>query len=244
MFVTIRKWTAVYILTIMALFTCVAVIIWRGTAVNASRVQDLVQRPVLVIDAGHGGMDGGAVAEDGTRESQINLDVALKTEQVAGFLGIPTVMTRREDISLHSEDATTIRQQKNSDLKNRAAMVNATPGAFLLSIHQNTLQGMPSVHGGQVFYNGKPGGEHWAQEVQASLNEIINEGAKDTRRGGGDIYLLDRSNCPGILVECGFLSNASEAKLLKDPRYQLRLALILAGATARAMTWEGEGATS
>ena len=127
MFLTFKKWTALYLLTLLLLFAGFAAILWQGSAVNASKNLSLEQGggPVLLIDPGHGGMDGGAVSEDGTVESRINLAVGLQLEGIAQLIGMDTKMTRREDISLHDSDIATVRQQKMSDLKNRTDFANS-----------------------------------------------------------------------------------------------------------------------
>ena len=131
MFLTFKKWTALYLLTLLLLFVGFAAILWQGSAINASKNLLLEQGPVLVIDPGHGGMDGGAVASDGTVESQINLAVSLRMEELARFIGVETEMTRREDVSLHDASADTVRAKKVSDLKNRTALANAVPGGVV-----------------------------------------------------------------------------------------------------------------
>ena len=128
MFLTFKKWTALYLLTLLLLFAGFAAILWQGSAVNASKNLVLEQGPVLVIDPGHGGMDGGAMAADGTVEAQINLAVSLRVEELARFIGVETEMTRREDVSLHDEAAGSVRQKKVSDLRNRADLANSVPG--------------------------------------------------------------------------------------------------------------------
>ena len=101
----------------------------------------------VIIDAGHGGEDGGAVAGDGTVESQLNLAIALRLEELLRFVGVQTEMTRREDVSIYSDGAETLRQKKVSDLKNRVELVNGTEHGLLLSIHQNSLPSSPRTHG-------------------------------------------------------------------------------------------------
>ncbi len=110
MFFTFKKWTALYLATLLALFAVFAAILWQGAAVNASKNLSLSQDGglVLVIDPGHGGFDPGAVAADGTAESRINLEVALQLEELACFLGVPTEMTRREDVSTESDSSAAI----------------------------------------------------------------------------------------------------------------------------------------
>lgn len=239
MFLTIKKWTALYILTLLLLFAGFAAILWQGSAINASKNLALQEGSnlVLLIDPGHGGMDGGAVSEDGTVESQINLAVGLQVEELARLVGMETEMTRREDISLHDPDATaTVRQKKASDLKNRADLVNNVPNGVLVSIHQNSLPSVRSVRGAQVFYNAVPGSQELAEAVQSALNEQLNERPKEAKQVGNEVYLMAHAKVPSVLVECGFLSNADETSLLNTQTYQTKLALTILSAV-RSNLW-------
>ena len=164
------------------------------------------------------------MAADGTVEAQINLAVALQMEELARLVGVDMEMTRREDVSLHDSDAGTVRQKKASDLKNRAALANGVPGGVLVSIHQNSLPQVPSVSGAQVFYNTVAGSQELAEAVQTVLNETLNARPKEAKAGSG-VYLLEHSQIPSILVECGFLSNPQETALLCTPEYQTKLAV-------------------
>ena len=131
----------------------------------------------LVIAPGHGGEDGGAVSTSGAvKESGLNLSIALRVEDLMCFFGQPTIMTRREDISIHSPESHTARQKKVSDLHNRVALVNGTENAVLLSIHQNSLPSSKVTHGAQVFWNSREGARDLAQAVQDALNEAVNTG--------------------------------------------------------------------
>lgn len=226
MFITFKKWTALYILVLLGLFACFAAILWQGSAVNASKNLELRQGgAVLVIDPGHGGFDGGALAEDGTVEAQVNLAVALQMEDLARLIGVETVMTRREDTALDDPKAGTIRQRKSSDLKNRAELANSVSGGVLVSIHQNSLPESTSVHGAQAFYNGA--GEELALAVQEALNSTINDRPKEAKAAGSSVYLLSHTEIPAVLVECGFLSNPAETDLLNTQTHQTRLALVI-----------------
>ena len=232
MFLTFKKWTALYILCLIAIFVVFGLILRQGNAVQTSAAALSEESlPVLIIDPGHGGEDGGAVANDGTVESGINLSVALMVEDLARLAGWDTVMTRREDISIHDEGSETIREKKNSDLRNRVALCNSVEGGILISIHQNSLPSVPSVHGAQVFYNGVGESEFLAQAIQDELNRSVNGASgKEIKRTGDNIYLMANVTCPAVLVECGFLSNPQEAELLKTQDYQTKLAMaILAG---------------
>ena len=185
-------------------------------------------RRVYVLDAGHGGEDGGAVSADGVPESGVNLAVVKKLDALLRFLGEETALTRAEDVSVHSEGAETLRQKKSSDLKNRVAFVNAVPDAVLVSIHQNSLPGAPSVRGAQAFYNTVEPGGQLAHSVQSALNQSVNSGEKSEKQIDKTIYLMKNVTCPAVLVECGFLSNADEAARLQTPEHQKTLAAAIA----------------
>lgn len=179
----------------------------------------------VVIDPGHGGEDGGAVSADGFSESQLNLAVAQKLSDLLRFTGQKTKMTRTEDISIHSEGLATMRQRKVSDLQNRVALVNGVNNAVLISIHQNSLPSSPVTHGAQVFWNQQEAADVLAASVQDALNLAINVGnEKVPKKIPATIYLTKNVTAPGIIVECGFLSNREETGKLREPSYQLKLA--------------------
>ena len=185
---------------------------------------DIAVPMVYIIDAGHGGEDGGAVSASGVTESTLNLEIAQRLNDVLSFLGKDTVMTRPGEKAVYSAGAS-----KRSDLQNRVEMVNGYDGAVLLSIHQNSLPSVPSVHGAQTFYNTVSGADQLAEQIQQSLNQTVNAGNEKTEKRIDDtIYLMRQVLCPAVLVECGFLSNAEETKLLQERQYQTRLALTIA----------------
>ena len=219
-------------LLLSCLFGCfflgMAAVLWSGSAVPAFHVRDDV--PVtVVIDPGHGGEDGGAVSPGGVAEGQINLAVSLRVSDLLRFAGQRTRLTREEDVTICDEGLDTMRQRKSSDLKNRVKLVEETENAVLLSIHQNSLPSSPVTHGAQVFWNRQEGAEDLAASVQEALNTGINAGnEKHPRQIPDSIYLMKHITAPGILVECGFLSNEPETGRLQDPSYQLRLAAAIA----------------
>ena len=229
MFITFKKWTALYVATILALFAIFAAILWQGNAVNASKNLELKQNGefILIIDPGHGGFDPGAVASDGTTESKINLAVGLQMEEMARLLGVETDMTRREDVSTESDANAAVRQRKNSDLKNRVEQINGISGGVLVSLHQNSLPQVPAVHGAQVFYSEVEDSRELAETVQSALNTVINDRNKEVKAAGVGVYLLKNAKIPAILVECGFLSNGDETALLNTQAHQNRLALTI-----------------
>jgi len=208
-----------------------ALILWQGRgSVSVLSAQPMGSPSrVVVVDPGHGGEDGGAVAGDGTVESGLNLQIAGRVDALLRFLGQDTVMTRTKDVSIHSPEATTLRQKKASDLKNRVALVNGLENAVLLSIHQNSLPGSPKTHGAQVFYNGVEPAPALAATVQERLNSSVNTGnGKTPKRISDSIYLTKNATAPAIIVECGFLSNSTETARLQEPGYQIRLAAAIA----------------
>ena len=126
----------------------------------------------LVLDAGHGGEDGGAVSITGAPESKINLAIVLKLRDVLGLYGVDPILLREEDVSLHDDDANTLREKKRSDLKNRVAVIDAVEGGTLLSIHQNTYPGS-RYHGAHVFYAPTEGSQELAEHFQNSIKAAL-----------------------------------------------------------------------
>lgn len=184
----------------------------------------------LILDAGHGGEDGGASTAAGDKESDINLAIVQKTRALMTFLGVEPLLSRETDISLHSSGAETIRQKKVSDLKNRVALVERTPNAMLLSVHQNHFTD-PRYSGSQVFFNSDDISRQWGEAAQEALRQTLNPGNDRRAKPIPDgIYLFDHISCPAILVECGFLSNGEEAALLLTSTYQWKVAMALTGA--------------
>ena len=182
-------------------------------------------KTVWVIDAGHGGEDGGAVAAAGSKESDMNLAIARRLDALLVFLGEETRMTRTEDISIHDASASTLREKKRSDLENRVGLVNSTQGAILVSIHQNSLPSSKRTHGAQVFYGKKEGSAEVANAVQLALNQTVNAGNEKTEKAiDASIFLMKNVTAPAILIECGFLSNPQEEALVTDSVYQERVA--------------------
>lgn len=218
--------TVVFLLTAITILSLAA----RPPAVPAFSYAALPTMETIILDAGHGGADGGAVAADGTAESGINLAVALRLRDVFALLGCETIMTRTDEGSLADADSETLRQQKVSDTKNRVALINSVTNSRLISIHQNTLAGHPEVHGAQVFFGKVEGSSERAAAVQQTLNKVINIGNEKTAKPiGSDVYIMSHAQCPAILVECGFLSNEAEAAQLMKEEYQKVLALSIAG---------------
>lgn len=183
----------------------------------------------VIIDAGHGGIDGGTSTKDGTIEKDINLSIALKLRDTLESMGINTVMTRIDDRSIHDEDAKTIKNQKVSDIKNRLKLIQTTPNAIFVSIHQNHFEN-PKYYGTQVFYSkNNPESKTLAETIRKSIvGNLQSENKRETKQSGKEIYLLYNSLAPSVMVECGFLSNEEETSKLKNEQYQQEFAFFTA----------------
>ena len=183
---------------------------------------------ILVIDAGHGGIDGGATSCTGVLESQINLQIALKLNDLSHLLGYETVMIRTSDVSVYTEGET-IAAKKASDLRQRVRMVNETENAILISIHQNTFSDSRYA-GAQVFYAPTQGSQELARRMQALFSTTINPGSNRREKPANSIYLMQNIRRTGILVECGFLSNPEEEAKLRSSPYQNQLCCVILAA--------------
>lgn len=223
-------WRWLSYLAVALLVALAAVIFSRGLAPAEETVALAAQEVTVVIDAGHGGEDGGTVSSDGVVESGVNLAVAQRLEAVLTLCGRRTLMLRTEDCSLHDAGAATIREKKVSDIHNRVKMINSQQNPRLISIHQNHFTSA-KYHGAQVFYGNGPLGQAWAEQTQAALREGLEpDNHREAKPIGHDVYLMNHIACPAILVECGFLSNREECQKLTDPGYQTKLALAIGGA--------------
>ena len=192
----------------------------------------------VVIDAGHGGEDGGASSRSGILESTINLEIAQIADDLLRFAGVRTVMVRTQDVSVYTEGGS-IQQKKVSDLKNRVKLVESTPDALLLSIHQNFFP-EAKYHGAQVFYAKTPGSDALAEAMQAVLRACVDPDNHRRAKQSQSVYLMDKISCAGVLVECGFLSNEPEAERLTQKDYQQRLAGAICGAVCCYLETEGD----
>lgn len=216
---------AAAVMIVCALITSFVII---RHSVKTANSYDASKRRTVVLDAGHGGEDGGASGPGGIMEKGINLNISRAVSDLLGFYGVNTAMTRTEDISLHSEEYKRAGQRKTSDIKNRVKRINEMENAVLISIHLNSFPNKSS-RGAQVFYSkNNPLGEVLAKTVQNTLKEGISDGNKRLAKQSDDgIYILKHVDCPAVLVECGFLSNTDEAKKLMSEAYQRKIAVCI-----------------
>lgn len=199
-----------------------------------STVSGRLPGPVIILDAGHGGEDGGAVGQNAVVESHINLAIVLTLEPLLSFYGKEVLLLRDEDISLHQEGLDSVKERKTSDLKNRVALVNEVEDGLLLSIHQN-FYSQEKYFGAQVFY--REGSEDFADLMQDLLIEHLNpDNHRVAKAVDPSLYLMNQVTVPSVLVECGFLSNLEEEALLATKEYQVKIACVLATAVFRRET--------
>ncbi len=184
--------------------------------------------PVIVIDAGHGGMDGGAVGNDGTLEKELNLEIAMTLAELARICGYNPILTRTEDVMLSTPEGAG--SAKMQDLKARLSISSIYPEALTVSIHCNKFPS-ESCKGLQVYHSNSEQAKKIADSIQASVKEQLQpDNRRQTKKADSSIYLLDRAVSPAVLIECGFLSNTEECEALSSREYQKSLALaILSG---------------
>ena len=183
--------------------------------------------PRVILDAGHGGEDGGAVSADGTSEKAINLSIAQKTNDLLRLFGFETQMTRTDDNDI-SEEGDTIRERKLSDMKKRLSIFNSSADNTIISIHQNKFSNTTS-HGTQVFYS--PNNDNSSALAESILCSVKAQLQPDNERkckpSDDGIYLLKNTTQPAVIVECGFLSNREECARLADEGYQKQMSFAI-----------------
>ena len=209
-----------FLLSICILFNCV----------GCSRDTDaLPHGGSVLIDPGHGGFDGGAVADDGTTEKHLNLAISLYLRDLLYVCGVPVTMTRQTDVGLENDSSISIREKKSSDMRRRLAMYDEA--ALVISVHQNHFSA-PKYSGTQLFYSvNHPDSVLLAQSVRDSVVGWIQpQNTRELKKATDGIFLLHHTTAPTVLVECGFLSNPEEREKLKTPAYQQQLAFaVMAG---------------
>ncbi len=235
----------VYMIKVFAL--CIAfclIIIFLDLAYNAifdnlhMQVFEEIDSPKIIIDAGHGGRDGGALSKSGITEKSLNLSVANTLNDVLKLCGISTIMTRENDSLVCDENNPDLKGKiKITDLKNRLNIANEHPNAIFVSVHMNNFS-IEKYKGLQVYYS--PNNEKsfiLAKSIQDGVCKVLQtENNRKVKKAGSGIFLLDRLQMPAILIECGFLSNIKEAEMLTKPAYQASLSLVFADSLLANLT--------
>lgn len=211
-----------YLLVIGLFLLAISVGSRAVTAINEA--QPILRRQTIIIDAGHGGEDGGATSYTGVLESELNLQIALRLNELCHLLGFETKMIRCTDVSVYTQGKT-LAAKKASDLKNRVQMVNESENALLISIHQNTFSDSRYA-GAQVFYADTPGSRDLAETLQRQFSVADTTNHRRAKQADG-VYLMQHIQKTGILIECGFLSNPAEEAKLRSSEYQKKLCAVI-----------------
>ncbi len=218
---------------IITLFCCVTVAA-LAASVRASDSAKAAQtsaagspKQVIVLDAGHGGMDSGCVAINGAYEKDINLDIVKDLGALLTLNGYEVVYTRTEDISIHDDGVEGIRNQKISDMKNRLAIVETYPDSVFISVHQNLFTD-PAYFGGQMFYTTNNSANFkLARIMQELFSELQPGNDREVKLIDNGLYLFKNTKQPALLIECGFLSNPDDAANLNTAEYRKKVAFTI-----------------
>lgn len=221
----VNKKELICILGIIFFIIIFSAFIMYGCGTAIVTVSDYNKPITVVIDAGHGGEDGGAVAADGTLEKNINLKIATYLCEFFKYNNINTVMTRTKDIAIYDDNCTKLKEKKVSDMHNRLKIFNDKKTTMVISIHQNKFE-QAKYYGTQVFYS--PNNQKsnvLAENIKNSVTRMLQpDNTRECKKATKSIYLLYNCNNPSVIVECGFLSNNNELEKLKSEEYQKRIA--------------------
>lgn len=209
---------------LIVLVCCITLNMNKGNNDYIETVSLSVSGRTVVIDAGHGKPDEGAQAADGTTEAQTNLKIALKLQNLLEQSGCNVILTRSDEEGIYDIDSKTLKQKKISDIRNRVKIGNESSADIFVSIHLNKIP-QAQYYGWQTFYNkDSEKGKSLATSIQTNLNESIQKENKRVASKIDNIYIINNVEIPIAIVECGFLSNLEEEKLLLEDNYQNRLA--------------------
>lgn len=208
-------------------FIALILISYDKVCVKTSTTQMNMPKSKIIIDAGHGGEDGGAVSGE-VIEKDINLDITRKLSDIFTVLGYDVTETRKEDISIYT-NGETIKQKKVSDMKNRLAIFNSDENNVVISIHQNKFT-ESKYYGTQIFYSANNENSIiLAENIRKSITNLLQpDNTRELKKADKNIYLLNKATVPAIIVECGFISNSEECNKLLTNQYQTELAYSIA----------------
>ena len=197
-------------------------------AVPVSLTSYDTQKPVVILDAGHGGIDGGCTSVEGVPEKGINLNILLRVRDLLRISGYEVLVTRDTDMSIHDKGVEGIANQKSSDMDNRLELFNSRNDAICISIHQNQFT-EPKYKGAQMFYSDNNSrSETLARSLQGNFRRLIQpDNEREIKLCGKELFLCYYSQNPTVMVECGFLSNPEEAALLNTEEYQGKVAFTI-----------------
>ncbi len=211
------------------------------SALNARSVggSNVIEKKTIVLDAGHGGMDSGAVGINGELEKNINLAIVKNLRDMLTLSGFNVVLTRDSDVSIHDSGVTGIRNQKISDMENRLDIVKKYKDCIFISIHQNKFT-ESEYFGAQIFYNeNNPDNQLLAQIMQDNFKVIQPRNDREIKLSGDELYLFKKTVVPAVLIECGFLSNPDDAGNLSDAEYQKKVSFMVYNGIIRYLQTKG-----
>ena len=220
------RWKTIIFYGILTLLTLIAIIlIITVNSQTKFAAGEIRLRADLILDAGHGGMDGGAVSPEGVCEAPITLAITHKCRDLFGFFGIQALMTRTDDSSLDYREGASARENKNADLNARLTVAKEYPACPFISIHLNKFA-QAKYSGAQVFYNRE--GLDLAQHLQDGLRAVLDpENQRVCKPAPEGVFLMKNITGPAVTVECGFLSNPEECAKLQQDQYQTKIALAI-----------------
>lgn len=222
MIVLNKKTIRVFVLSIFMFALGIAFISDKNESVPTVSLP--VSGKTIVIDAGHGKPDEGAQSSNGTTEAETNLKIALKLQNLLEQSGSSVVLTRSDENAIYDIDSKTLRQKKISDIHNRVKIGNESSADIFVSIHLNKIP-QQQYDGWQTFYNAQSAeGQKLAVSIQNNLNDAIQKENNRVAKSIDNVYIVKHVEIPLTIVECGFLSNPDEEKLLLEDEYQNRLA--------------------
>ncbi len=217
-----------FVLSVMALTGQIDQLAAPILSKDSLPVNNPKEKITVILDAGHGGEDGGASGLSNTLEKDLNLQLTLRTKELLTACGYEVLLTRSDDSMLGSGEKG---HKKLADLKYRLEFANSNPQAVLISIHMNKFP-MEYCDGIQLYYS-----ENNSESLRLATafhqlvkNDFQKNNQRELKKATSAIYLLDRVQIPAMLIECGFLSNEKEAALLKDENYQKQLSLLFLAA--------------
>ena len=204
---------------------CILSISYNYSNISRYAAAEAITQKTVIIDAGHGGFDGGAVASDGTAEKNINLNIALAVGDMLSLNGINVIYTRTEDKGTEDNDEESIRNRKRSDLNNRLKIMKENPESIFVSVHLNKFT-TSTAKGAQVFYsNNFDDSTVLGSLIQGSIKDKLQQNNNRViKKGTRETFLLHNATVPAVIVECGFISNEKELALLKNEEYQRKMA--------------------
>lgn len=224
-----RRWRGLLVAgTVLAAYISIRVAATKIETSLPASGGELISQKVIILDAGHGGMDGGCSTADGVPEKGINLNIMLAVRDMLSACGYTVEVTRDTDTSIHDKGISGIAAQKSSDMDNRLALFNKYSDAICISIHQNQYI-TPNAKGAQMFYSdANPDSQALAQMMQTRfVRNLQPDNTREIKLCGSELFLCHFCKNPTVMIECGFLSNPEEAKLLVTDEYQKQVAFTI-----------------